>query len=43
MLKNLGCEFAQGFLFSAPVDADAIEPLLSKGLPPLLALGLSAG
>jgi len=30
MLKDLGCEFAQGFLYSRPVPADTIEQLLSE-------------
>ena len=29
-LKNIGCEFAQGYFFSKPVPADAIEQLLDK-------------
>jgi diguanylate cyclase (GGDEF)-like protein/PAS domain S-box-containing protein len=36
-LRELSCEFAQGFLFSPPVDADRAEGLLRKGgfeLPP---------
>ena len=33
MLRDLGCELGQGYLFSKPVDAAAIEQLLIKGLP----------
>src|SRR5579859_2390494 len=31
-LKKLGCEFGQGYLFSKPVDADAIDLLMTNGL-----------
>jgi EAL domain-containing protein (putative c-di-GMP-specific phosphodiesterase class I) len=30
ILKNLGCETAQGYLFSKPVAADAISKLLNR-------------
>lgn len=30
ILKNLGCDMAQGYLFSKPVSADEISKLLSK-------------
>lgn len=30
-LKNLGCDYAQGYLFSKPVSVDAIKSLLTKG------------
>jgi EAL domain-containing protein (putative c-di-GMP-specific phosphodiesterase class I) len=30
MLRNLGCEYGQGFLFSPPVAADAIERMLAQ-------------
>ena len=37
-LKSLGCEFGQGYLFSKPLDHDAVEPLLAASqacaLPP---------
>ncbi len=36
VLKNLGCETAQGFLFSKPVRADELPALLSGGRPPLV-------
>jgi diguanylate cyclase (GGDEF)-like protein/PAS domain S-box-containing protein len=29
-LKTLGCEYGQGYLFSKPVDAEAIESMLEK-------------
>ena len=28
ILRGLGCEYAQGFLFSVPVDADAATELI---------------
>jgi PAS domain S-box-containing protein len=31
MLKELGCEYGQGYLFSKPVDAAAMEQFLVKG------------
>jgi diguanylate cyclase (GGDEF)-like protein/PAS domain S-box-containing protein len=31
-LKNLGCDYAQGYLFSKPVSVDAIKSLLTKGI-----------
>jgi EAL domain-containing protein (putative c-di-GMP-specific phosphodiesterase class I)/GGDEF domain-containing protein len=34
LLRALGCEYGQGFLFSRPLDADAAGALLSDGLPP---------
>ena len=34
LLRALGCEFGQGYLFSRPLDADAAAALLSDGLPP---------
>jgi EAL domain-containing protein (putative c-di-GMP-specific phosphodiesterase class I)/GGDEF domain-containing protein len=33
LLRALGCEFGQGYLFSRPLDADAAAALLSAGLP----------
>jgi EAL domain-containing protein (putative c-di-GMP-specific phosphodiesterase class I) len=30
VLKEMGCRFAQGFYFSRPVDAGAIERLLTN-------------
>ena len=33
-LKALGCQFAQGYLFSKPVDASLAEDLLRKGRKP---------
>jgi EAL domain-containing protein (putative c-di-GMP-specific phosphodiesterase class I) len=30
MLRDLGCETGQGYLFSKPVSADAIEQLLTS-------------
>jgi len=29
-LKDLGCDYAQGYFFSKPVDAQAFEELLSR-------------
>jgi len=37
-LKELGCEYGQGFLFSRPVDADSASRLLVKDLQRDLAL-----
>ncbi len=34
MLKQVGCELGQGYLFSRPVDAHAIEQLLASQQPP---------
>ena len=31
LLRELGCEYAQGFLFSKPVDADGTAALLGAG------------
>jgi diguanylate cyclase (GGDEF)-like protein/PAS domain S-box-containing protein len=31
-LKDLGCDYAQGYLFSKPVSVDGINELLKKGL-----------
>ena len=33
LLRALGCEFGQGYLFSRPIDADAATALLTAGLP----------
>jgi EAL domain-containing protein (putative c-di-GMP-specific phosphodiesterase class I) len=30
MLRDIGCEFAQGYLYSKPVPADTIDQLLSR-------------
>jgi len=30
MLRNIGCELAQGYLFSKPADQETIEKLLSR-------------
>jgi len=30
MLKHLGCELGQGYLFSRPGEADTIEQLLAS-------------
>lgn len=38
ILEDLGCESAQGFLFSRPVQAGELEPLLAAGLPRLVAV-----
>jgi excisionase family DNA binding protein len=32
-VRSLGCETLQGYLFAAPVPAEAIEPMLRGGLP----------
>ena len=32
MLKDLGCEYGQGYLFAKPAEAEAIEPFLMKNL-----------
>jgi EAL domain-containing protein (putative c-di-GMP-specific phosphodiesterase class I)/GGDEF domain-containing protein len=34
LLRALGCEFGQGYLFSRPLDPDAAAALLSEGLAP---------
>ncbi len=31
-LKELGCEFGQGFLFAKPADAETVESLLTMNL-----------
>ncbi len=31
-LRDLGCEYGQGYLFSPPVDAEAIETLLELNM-----------
>jgi diguanylate cyclase (GGDEF)-like protein/PAS domain S-box-containing protein len=36
-LKQLGCEFGQGFLMARPMDADALLELLHEGCEPALA------
>ena len=33
LLRALGCEFGQGYLFSRPIDAGAAASLLTAGLP----------
>jgi EAL domain-containing protein (putative c-di-GMP-specific phosphodiesterase class I)/GGDEF domain-containing protein len=33
LLRALGCEFGQGYLFSRPLDAEAASALLADGLP----------
>jgi EAL domain-containing protein (putative c-di-GMP-specific phosphodiesterase class I)/GGDEF domain-containing protein len=33
LLRALGCEFGQGYLFSRPVDAETAASLLADGLP----------
>jgi EAL domain-containing protein (putative c-di-GMP-specific phosphodiesterase class I)/GGDEF domain-containing protein len=33
LLRALGCEFGQGYLFSRPIDADTAASLLVAGLP----------
>jgi EAL domain-containing protein (putative c-di-GMP-specific phosphodiesterase class I) len=35
-LKQLGCEFGQGFLMARPMDADALLELLHQGTEPAL-------
>ena len=46
MLRDIGCEFAQGYLFSKPTDHASIELFLGKSrsgqLPGFLAKGVSA-
>ena len=39
-LKELGCEFGQGYLFSRPVDIDGVLKLLAKEAQRDLALGI---
>jgi EAL domain-containing protein (putative c-di-GMP-specific phosphodiesterase class I) len=31
LLRGLGCELGQGYLFSRPVDADALTEILRRG------------
>jgi len=33
LLRALGCQYGQGYLFSRPIDAEAAASLLSTGLP----------
>jgi len=33
LLRALGCEYGQGYLFSRPIDAEAAASLLTAGLP----------
>ncbi|WP_299407401.1 bifunctional diguanylate cyclase/phosphodiesterase [Acaryochloris sp. IP29b_bin.148] len=35
-LKTLGCEYAQGYLFSRPVEASEVEKFLDRNYSPLL-------
>jgi EAL domain-containing protein (putative c-di-GMP-specific phosphodiesterase class I) len=35
-LKDLGCDYAQGFLLGRPVDAATLLELLSPNLPQLV-------
>ncbi len=41
LLKDLGCEYAQGFFFAKPLSQGAVEDLLEHGIEPFG--GLSAG
>jgi diguanylate cyclase (GGDEF)-like protein/PAS domain S-box-containing protein len=34
LLKSLGCEFAQGYLFTKPLDVDSAGAMLKTGVPP---------
>src|SRR5688572_6566634 len=34
LLRALGCDFGQGYLFSRPIDAETAASLLQEGLPP---------
>jgi diguanylate cyclase (GGDEF)-like protein/PAS domain S-box-containing protein len=38
-LKELGCDYAQGFLLARPMNADALHTLLRKAAPPLVGVG----
>jgi len=39
-MKELGCEYGQGYLFSRPVEADSVLNFLTKEAQRALALGL---
>src|SRR5579863_10265425 len=41
-LRELGCQFGQGYLFSPPVEASAVEKLLSQQSAQLQASGAAA-
>ena len=38
-LKELGCDYAQGFLLARPMTADALRELLGATMPALVAAG----
>jgi diguanylate cyclase len=39
LVRELGCQYAQGFLFSRPVPAPRFERLLAEGAPLATARG----
>ena len=38
-LKELGCDYAQGFLLARPMGADALDELLTATAPTLVEVG----
>jgi hypothetical protein len=39
---DFGCGFAQGYLYSAPIEADALQQLLGKPIAPSASVSTSS-